>query len=111
MSGTPPAALSAATVYDESVGQIIRRHGDGDAVTGNDFDVEPTKPPAYASEKCVALVALHAEVPTGQCLDHLALDLDEIVSCHSIPFCRLNGAIRIPMHAVFVDIEMSLEFP
>ena len=31
----------------------------------------------------MALVALHAEVPPGKRLDYLALNLNQIVSCHS----------------------------
>jgi hypothetical protein len=37
----------------------------------------------------VPLVALHAEVPTREGLDHSALNLNQIVSCHSEPFSRI----------------------
>lgn len=63
------------------------------------------------------LVSLDTEMTTGQSFHDFALNLNEIVSCHSVPFRRCpvfsrscatggNDAIRIAMHANFVDMEM-----
>ncbi len=76
----------AAAVDDEAVREIVRRNGDRHAITGNDLDVKTTQPPADASEERVALIALHAEVTTRERFHHFSLNLDEIVSCHSMPF-------------------------
>ena len=37
----------------------------------------------------MALVALYSEMTAGKGFHHLTLNLNEIVSCHSIPFRRL----------------------
>jgi hypothetical protein len=51
----------------------------------------------------MSLVALHPEMASGERFDHLALNLNEIVSCH--------GAIRISMRTIFVDIQSAAEIP
>src|SRR5262249_15449935 len=79
----------AAAVDDEAVCEVVRRDGDRHAITGNHFDEEPTEPPTNSGEKRVALIALHAEVPAGERLHDFALNLNEIVSCHSRPFRRI----------------------
>jgi hypothetical protein len=38
----------------------------------------------------VSLIALDAEVSTREGLHHATLNLNEIVSCHSIPFRRFR---------------------
>ena len=80
---------SAAAVDDEAVGEIVRRDCDGHAIAGNHFDVEPPEASTDASEEGVSLITLDTKVSAGQRFDHLALNLNEIVSCHSIPFRRL----------------------
>lgn len=64
----------------------------------------------------MALVTLNAKVTAGQCFYDFALNLNEIVSCHLVPFRpfarsrrrrpQRNDAIRIAMHANFVDEQM-----
>jgi hypothetical protein len=69
------------------VGQIVRRDGDRHAITGDDLDVEASEAPTDAGEERMTLVTLHAEVTAREGLYYFALNLNEIVSCHSKPFC------------------------
>lgn len=50
--------------------------------------MKSAKPAADASEERVPLIALDAEVTARESLHYATLNLDEIVSCHSIPFRR-----------------------
>lgn len=43
-----------------------------------------------ACEKRMALVAFDSEVAAGKCLDHFALNLDQIISCHGTPSVELG---------------------
>jgi hypothetical protein len=78
----------AAAVDDEAVGEVVRRHRDGHAITRHDFDVEPAQPATDASKEGVSLIALDAEVTARESFHHATLNLNEIVSCHSMPFRR-----------------------
>lgn len=84
----------AAAVHDEAVGEIVRRYGDRYAIAGNDFDMEASESSADARKKRVPLVALYAEVPASESLYHFSLNLNEIVACHSTPFCRVSTMRR-----------------
>ena len=48
--------------------------------------MEPAQAAADTGQEFVPLIALDSEVTTRECLDHLALNLNEIVSCHATPF-------------------------
>ena len=68
--------------------QVVGRDRDGDPIARDYLDVKAAKPAADAGEERVPLVALDAEVTARKGLHHATLDLNEIVSCHSIPFRR-----------------------
>lgn len=123
---------SAAAVDDEAVRQVVGGNRDRDAISGNHFDVKATQPATDTGEERVALVALDAKVSTRERFNHFALNLDQIVSCHSMTSlpesrsapsgrCVLraarsefrepngwiatgNGAFRIPTRLLVVDM-------
>jgi hypothetical protein len=88
-SGRTVQLQLAAAVDDEPVGEVVWRDSDRYPIARYDFDVKPSQATTNASEKGVPLVALNAKMATGQGFNHLTLNLNEIVSCHSKPFCRV----------------------
>lgn len=84
--GTRP--LSTSAVNDESVREIVGRDGDRNPITGNDLDVKAAQPAADAGKERVSLVSLHPKVAASERLDHPALNLNQVISCHKAPFCR-----------------------
>ena len=73
------------------MGQVVRRDRNRYAITGHDLDVEAAKTAADAGEEGVTLVALDAEMSAGERFHHFALNLDQIVSCHSMTSLPYRG--------------------
>jgi len=82
-AGLPVTRLrpaSAAAEDDESVARVVRRYGNGDAVSWDHPDAVAPHASADLGQELHAVVALHAVVPASERLDDDALDLNEIVA-------------------------------
>ena len=80
---------------DDAADRIVGRDSHGHTIARDHLDVEPAQAAADARQELVTLITLNTEVTAGECLDHLALNLDEIVSCHAKTFPCSPGSARV----------------
>ena len=80
---------------DDAADGIVRRHADGDAVTGNDFDSKAAHPAAQLCKNFVARIALNSVQPAGMHRDDRSLHINQIVFAQQLILSR-NIAISVP---------------
>jgi hypothetical protein len=75
---------------DDASNRIVRGDSDSDAISGNDFDAEPTHSTAELGEHFVTGIALNAVETAAVYRDHGALHVNEIVLAQTarIPFLQ-----------------------
>src|SRR6478736_4585481 len=74
---------SAVAVDDPCAVEVVRGQLAAHAVAGQDADPKAPHLSGYMSEHDVVVVELHAEHRVRQGLDHLALEFDLVLLCHS----------------------------
>ena len=79
---------SGVAIDDQTVGWIVRRDGNGHLVARNDLDVVAPHPTADLGGELLSLLRLDAEQPASHDFFDRALDLNQIVSRHTVsPRC------------------------
>src|SRR5262245_34231992 len=81
---------------DDAADRIVRRHADGQAISGNNLDSEAAHPSAQLGKHFVAGVALHAIQPAAVDRHNGPLHVNQIVLAQSAsnPFSSTCHCIR-----------------
>ena len=101
---SPEEYLLSAAVDDAALGQVVRRHLDGDLVAGEDADVVLAHLSGDVRGHDVTGLQLHAESSVRQSLDDFAFHLNRIFFRHPLPVApkkAANSARKAPLASRF----------
>ena len=106
----PTLSLLLCTPSDASFGQVVYRHLNGYAVTGQYSDIVHSKLTGNMGSYDVSIRKLHFEGRIGQCLDYRTFKFDNIILRQNNPssaYCLLANYIFVTVLLFFSNYHVE----